>query len=114
VSRLLRVAFWLAMAASLWLALAPHVGPELPPGPWDKIEHFFAFYALTLFALLAYRSAPRLWVLAGMVGYGALIEALQAIPALNRNADGWDLLADALGIGAALLPTLIHLTGRRA
>jgi len=110
VNRRIRVAFWLALAASLWLALAPNVGPKLPPGPWDKVEHFFAFYLLTLFALVAHPGLRRRQAFAGMVAYGALIEALQAIPALNRNADPWDLLADVLGIGAALLPTLV---GRR-
>ena len=110
MSRVRKVAFWLGLAVGLWVALTPNLGPQLPPGPWDKIEHFAGFYGLTLLAMLAYPGARRVWVLASLTAYGGLMEALQAIPALNRKAEWADLLADVLGIGAALLPTLLRRT----
>jgi hypothetical protein len=36
------------------------------------------------------------------------VEALQAIPALNRHADPFDLAADLLGIGMGVLPTFLR------
>jgi hypothetical protein len=103
-----RILFWLACAAGLWFALTPNFGPELPPGPYDKIEHFTGFYALTVAGLLAYPASPRWRLALGLLVFGGAIEVLQMIPALHRDAEWGDLAADAMGIGMALLPTFIR------
>jgi len=100
-----RAGFILALLAGLWLALTPLSMPPLASGPWDKVEHAAGFYLVTLVALIAFPAAARWKIALGLLGYGALIEALQAIPALNRSADFADLAADALGIIMALAPT---------
>lgn len=102
-----RVLFWFGCALGLWLALTPLSGPPPPPGPWDKVEHAAGFYVLTAAALAAFPAGARWKILLGLAGYGALVEVLQAIPALNRHADPFDLAADLVGIGMALLPTYL-------
>jgi hypothetical protein len=103
-----RLVFWLACAAGLYFALTPDLGPELPPGPYDKIEHFIGFYALAVSGLLAFPQSRRRWLFAGLLAFGGAIEILQMIPVLHRDAEWGDLIADAMGIGAALLPTFIR------
>lgn len=102
------VAFWLALAGGLWLALTPLTGPPPVSGPWDKVEHAAGLYVLTVLALAAFPGAARWKIAVGLTGYGALVEALQAIPALNRTADLADLAADMLGVALALLPTFLR------
>lgn len=75
---------------------------ELPPSPHpslykDKCQHLVAFAGVTFWGLLAFGwTARRLcwWLL----GYGALMEVLQAWLTLSRQASGFDWLADALGV----------------
>lgn len=106
--RTLVIGFWLGLGAGLWLALSPNLGPPPVSGPWDKVEHAVGFYFVTVGALIAYPAATRWKIALGLAGYGALIEALQAIPALNRSADLADLAADVLGIALALGPTFLR------
>ena len=82
------------------LALAPAPPEEASLG-WDKLNHFAAFAALAVVAALGYARAT-LAVALGLLGYGALIELLQALTP-SRSADWADLLADGLGIGIGLL-----------
>ena len=102
------VLLFLCLLGGLWLALTPLAGPPPPPGPWDKVEHAAGFYVLTLLALAAFPAGARWKILAALTGYGALVEVLQGIPALRRTTDLFDLAADVLGIGLALLPTLLR------
>lgn len=102
------IAFWLSLAGGLWLALTPLTGPPPVAGPWDKVEHAVGLYVLTVLALAAFPGAARWKIALGLVGYGGLVEVLQAIPALNRTADLGDLAADMLGVALALLPTFLR------
>lgn len=101
IQPLLPLAFWLAAAFALAMALLPH-----PPGMLakvgDKYQHMFAFTVLATLAGLAW---PRLalWRLAlGLSLFGALIEVAQLTPGLNRTADRWDWLADTAAVLVAL------------
>lgn len=105
---LARVGFGLGLLAGLYLALTPLPMPPPASGPWDKVEHALGFYLVTVGALIAFPGAARWKLFVGLIGYGALIEALQAIPVLNRSADLADLAADVLGIALALLPTFLR------
>jgi VanZ family protein len=96
--RLVRPAFWLAAAFALVMALLPRP-PKLPTGLWgDKVEHIIAFVVLTALAVVAYRQAPKLRIVAGLSLFGAVIELGQTVPALNRDADLRDWIADTAAV----------------
>ena len=106
MSRLLllcRLAFFAAVAFTFAMAvLPPGDGPELLP--WDKAQHFLAFYVLAGLGAAAF---PRqtLWAPAvGLLLFGGLIELVQALPIVGRDSDFWDWVADAVGVAFALGP----------
>lgn len=102
----LRAAFFIAATVTLVLALAPTAGPTI--GNADKVQHFLAFYVLTLAGAAAFRSRRSLrWLTAGMAFYGALIEVLQAVTPFGRSPDIKDWLVDLLGISAVVAPLLL-------
>ncbi|WP_231974138.1 VanZ family protein [Pseudonocardia sp. HH130630-07] len=87
--------FVLAVLLSLVVLFAPASGgPTAPPGT-DKVVH------LLVFALLAWtgRTAGlRPWpLLAGLVGYAAASEVLQALLPIGRSGDVLDGLTDVAG-----------------
>jgi VanZ family protein len=94
---------WALVGAILWLSLTPR-----PPEPFrfhfaDKVEHFAAYLAVMgWFALIYFRRAARRGFALGFLAMGVAIEFLQALEA-TRYFELADMLADALGIGAALL-----------
>jgi hypothetical protein len=68
-----------------------------------------AFYVLTGLAAAAYPQRSLFLLAACLSGYGALIEVVQAIPALHRDSDLWDWVADTIAIAATLAPlALLH------
>jgi hypothetical protein len=97
-----------ALVALGWTTLVP-LAEELlgAPGPegGDKLVHVVLFFlhAATLvrsFEREPFGASPRraLALAAGLsVLYGGALELAQG--AVGRNADPWDLLADALGVG---------------
>lgn len=107
--------WWLAGA---WLIVAAIVIGSLLPGPvaetvsvWDKGEHFLAYFALTLW--LAGLVEPRQYPVAAAlaIGLGAGIEVAQALLTTTRLMDGYDVLANAIGTGAAWLAAWLGLGG---
>jgi hypothetical protein len=98
-----RAAFFVLLAATLVLALDPQP-PQLPTDQFgDKFEHMLAFAVLAIVARLGFRKAPDRLILERLSFAGALIEMLQAIPALHRDCDWRDWVADTLAVAAALL-----------
>jgi hypothetical protein len=75
--------------------------------PWDKAEHFIAFYALTGLAAAAFPRRHLLWIALALSAFGALIEFVQGLPQVHRDRDFWDWVADTLAIAAALAPMLL-------
>jgi hypothetical protein len=103
---LARLAFISALIFTFYSAVIP---PQhaLQLVPWDKAEHFIAFYGLTGLAVAAF---PRrnLFLIAGLLsGFGALIEFVQGLPIVHRDRDFWDWVADTLAIAAALSPMIL-------
>jgi VanZ family protein len=90
---------WGLIAAISVLALLPKPPTEISLG-WDKLNHGFAFATLALAACLAHPGSARWRVGAwcALLGYGALIEAVQSLVP-GRTGQWNDLLADAIGIG---------------
>ena len=99
--RLLVFAFWSAAAFALVLASLPKP-PQLPGDPSDKIQHIMAFATLAALGAAAYPRTPLLRLLIGLAAFGALIEVIQMIPALHRDAQLTDLVADVAAAAAIL------------
>ncbi len=92
------ILFWLALAFAVTMALLPHP-PHLPIDRFgDKFEHMLAFGTLTVLADLAFVSTPRLRIAERLSFLGALIEVTQSIPALHRDCDIRDWIADTAAI----------------
>jgi hypothetical protein len=104
--RLAQVAFFSALLFTFYSAVIPPA-LALQLVPWDKAEHFIAFYALTGLAVAAFPKS-NLCVIAGLLSlFGALIEIVQGLDLVHRDRDFWDWVADSLAIGAALAPMLL-------
>ncbi|WP_243793438.1 VanZ family protein [Saccharopolyspora gloriosae] len=106
--------FGVICAISLIILFTPDSGvPSAPPGT-DKVVHFVLFAALAGGGIAA--RIPLLPLAAGLVGYAALSEVLQAVLPLGRSGNVQDALVDVLGAVAALLVIAVGRTvlrGRR-
>jgi VanZ family protein len=100
-SRLSRATFWAAAIFAFVMAILPHP-PEVPGEPSDKVQHVIAFATLAGLASFAYPRTALLRLLAGLSLFGAFIEVVQAIPALQRDSDIWDWVADTGAVAAVL------------
>lgn len=110
-SRLLRLLFWAAALFALIMALDPHP-PSFPGEPSDKVEHMIAFAVLAALGAVAYPRLALLKLFAGLSLFGAFIEVAQAIPALHRDSDPLDWVADTVAAAVVLL-VVYGLRGRR-
>ena len=99
--RYLPWAFWAALLLTFVMASLPHP-PRIPGDPVDKLQHMAAFAVLTALACAAWPAMSRLRLAIILSAFGALIEVVQAIPALHRDSDWRDWVADT----AAILVTL--------
>ena len=100
-SRSARAIFWAAATFAFVMAILPHP-PEVPGEPNDKVEHIVAFATLAALGSFAYPRVPLLRLLAGLSLFGAFIEVVQAIPALQRDSDVWDWVADTAAVAVVL------------
>lgn len=100
---LFKLMFCLALVFAVTMALLPHP-PKLPIDRWgDKAEHMLAFGTLALLGALAFPGIPLPRIAERLSFLGALIEVCQSIPALHRDCDIRDWLADSLAIILTLL-----------
>jgi VanZ family protein len=92
-----------AIAAVIVGSLLP--AADLPPVPAgaDKLEHFAGYAVLAAIAvqLFATRAALARAGL-GLVALGIVLEVLQSALTSTRVMDGWDALANCLGVLAGL------------
>jgi hypothetical protein len=104
--KIARLVFFAALIFTIYSAVMPpsHV---LQLTPWDKATHFIAFYVLTGLAVAAFPKQNLLVVAALLSAFGALIELVQGLPAVHRDRDFWDWVADTLAISSALAPMLL-------
>jgi len=101
-----RILFAVALAFTLFMALNP-APPAMPIDQFgDKFEHMLAFGTLTVLARASFPRMGRWLVVERMSFLGALIEVFQAIPALHRDCDWHDWVADT--IAAALAMTIAN------
>jgi VanZ family protein len=104
---------FLAFVATAYASLRSS-GPDLLDLPdQDKIGHAVAYFAVLLPLLFALVWRPgrgdgilphgQLWLVAGLVVVGIGMEVLQALLTTTRVPEALDVVADAVGAGAALL-----------
>lgn len=105
-----RLLFWGAALFAFVMAIIPHP-PEFPGEPSDKIQHVIAFLTLAALGRWAYPDTRKRDLLLGLAGFGGVIEVVQAIPALHRDSDPLDWLAD---VAAALTVFVIVALWRRS
>ncbi|HEX6071530.1 MAG TPA: hypothetical protein VFY95_00795 [Sphingomicrobium sp.] len=101
-SRTARSIFWAAACFAFVMAVLPQP-PHFPGEPGDKVEHVIAFAVLALLGSFAYPLAGLFKLLVGLSLFGALIEFAQEIPALHRDSDVVDWIADSVAAGLVLL-----------
>jgi len=104
--RLAQVAFFAALVFTFYSAVIP---PQqaLHLFPWDKAEHFLAFYALTGLAVAAFPRRNLFIIAALLSAFGAFIEFVQGLQIVHRDRDFRDWLADTVAICAALAPMIL-------
>jgi len=96
---LMRLALLVVTVAVMVLAFMP--GKDVPvTTSWDKLDHWFAFFTLSLLADHAFPQKPfwrciALWLLA----FGVGIEIVQWFTP-DRDADAMDVLADGISIAS--------------
>lgn len=100
-SRTAQTTFWTAAVFAFVMAVLPHP-PQVPGEPNDKVEHIIAFATLATLAAFAYPRAALVKLLIGLSLFGALIEVAQAIPALQRDSDIKDWIADTAAVAVVL------------
>lgn len=89
-----------ATCFAVTMALLPH-----PPGVvevGDKYQHMLAFGTLTILYALAFPITPLPRIGERLSFLGALVEVFQSIPALHRDCDVMDWVADTFIIVAVL------------
>lgn len=97
---LLRLAGAVVMTVLLALMIGPYQNVESASRIWDKAAHFVAF-GLILWSLgVLFRRLPRTWAALLAVAIGAAVEVVQRFT--GRDPSWGDLLADILGVAAAL------------
>lgn len=101
-----RVPFLIALIAAtifaLYMALSPH--PAVTVEVYDKWQHMTAFGTLTLLSVLAFPHASLMRIGERLSFLGAMIEVVQSIPALHRDCDIMDWVADtAIIIGVLVV-----------
>ena len=105
-----RVRWQVAGILLLLLALSASMLPEIPFWPdnmhspfklSDKVLHIVAFALLALWFSGQFSSRSFVWLAAGLLAFGGLVEILQGMTTY-RSAEWLDLTADAGGIAIGL------------
>jgi hypothetical protein len=112
VSRPLELAkAWYALAACMLVAVAVvSLTPMPSTGVSDKLAHLLTYFVLAgWFALIARDRVVLGWSMLGLIGYGMLIELLQAQTGY-RYAEWGDVLANS---GGCVAGSLLYFTPLR-
>ena len=109
------VMFWPALLVVLWGELTPHPPRLAGPWVWDKLDHFTAYFGLSLLASLAWGLRRSLfWVFLGIVALGGSLEIIQSL--VGRDGEWGDFFANDLGalLGLALASLYLAVPRRPA
>ena len=97
-----RTALAVCALLTAWGAFAPAKAMHPHLFPWDKAEHFSAFFALTACSLVAFPKARLGWIAGVLSACGALIEVIQGLPFVHRDRDVMDWVADTVAVIAVM------------
>lgn len=102
---------WYSIGALMLLAVAIlSLAPMPASGVSDKLAHLLTYFLISgWFALIARNRVILGWSLLGLIGYGMVIELLQAQTAY-RHAEWADVLANSCGCIAG---SLLYITPLR-
>ena len=110
IRRLARPLFWAALVFAYVAAVMPAAeAPKISDS--DKVEHMLAFFTLAVLGRLGYPATPAIVTALLLACFGAVIEFSQLIPALHRDGNLADWVADVAALGAGIL--LVALASRR-
>ncbi len=101
IRRVAQVAFWAVLLLLLAFTLLP-IRVRVPLFN-DKAEHLLSFLVLVVLGAFAWGKRRLLLVALALAIVGGAIEIFQAIPAIGRDAEFLDWVADIAGVGAGLL-----------
>jgi hypothetical protein len=110
MQRIFMTLFLIALGFTLTMAWLPHP-PAVPGNPNDKVQHIAAFAVLSVLGGIAFPTFPLPRLGERLSFLGAIIEVVQNLPALHRDCDIRDWLADTAAILITL--TLIHFVKAR-
>jgi VanZ family protein len=102
IERVSQILFWLALIFAFVMASLPKP-PPLPGEPGDKLLHVLAFATLAALIVPAYPRSCPIWLFCALAIFGALIEVVQMIPSLGRQASLDDWIADIAAAGVVLI-----------
>ena len=111
MNSVLRIAFWAAVVFAFTMAELPQ--PVLELSSSDKVQHMVAFFTITTLGCTAYRGLSRAKLMLAIIAFGGLIELVQMVPELHRDAEWSDWAADILAVLLALAITHL-IESRRA
>ena len=94
--KLFRVATLLVAVVLAWLAFRPSTGMDAGL-PWDKANHAASFVVLTVLTGCGWPGVGAGRMALIMLAAGTGIELVQGLPAVGRDADVWDVVADMAG-----------------
>ena len=98
IAALARTAFWLALIFAVVMAIIPQP-PHTPIDRFgDKFAHMFAFATLAALAMTGFGPEQRWRIVERLAFLGAMIEVVQSIPALHRDCDARDWVADTVAV----------------
>jgi VanZ family protein len=102
------VLFWPALAVVIWGELTPHPPKLAGPLLWDKLDHFTAYFGLSLLSTLGWGLRRSLiWVFLAVVSLGGGMEILQTL--VGRDGEWGDFLANDLGALLGLVVATAYL-----
>jgi VanZ family protein len=104
--KFMRVAFWTALLGAVVMAALPHPPTTIEIG--DKYQHMLAFGTLAVLAILAYPATPLGRIAERLSFLGAMIEVVQSIPALHRDCDILDWVADTAVVLAVVAMVVLY------
>lgn len=104
--RALRLVFFAAALFAFVMAVLPNP-PSLDMQEGDKVQHMAAFGTLGALAAAGWPKTRLFTLFLLLALFGALIEIVQMVPSLHRDAEwldwGADMLAAAVALGVARL-----------
>lgn len=92
--------FICALITAAFAFSPPRLGAHI--FPWDKADHFAAFFTLMAATLVSFPRTRMIWLAIWVSAAGGLIELVQALPFVRRDCDVWDWVAENAAIASVI------------